>query len=327
MGKVHIFLSIIYQDTNACKKFWTFELLFLFAYAIILGMELNKEKLTAFAKSLGFTDIRFVDPGDMRDYKDLQQPRMLFDSASCTVVLFAPYRPTAPPQPGSMALSAYYITSHSSYHAARAVADYINQHGEKALHTVVISAKGAALKAGGFLGDNGFYYHPVLGSYVCIQTVLTDAFEPDEASLGSGGCLHCGACATACPSHAVGDIEKCLRNHLNGSIPEALRSDVYQLLGCEKCQSACPLNDAEQSETVSFPLEELLRGEATKTLRELAGANMARRGRLISQGALYAAATGQTQLIDCLKQLAENEGEPIRTHARWAADKLNGENK
>ncbi len=290
-------------------------------------MELNKKQLSAFAKSLGFADIRFAGADDMREQKGLEQPRALLRSAACIVVLFAPYRPAAlPPEPGSMALSAYYIASNRSYHSARAVADYIKQHGAQALHTDGVSAKGAALRTGGFLGDNGFYYHPEFGSYVCIQTVLTDAFEPDGASQETDGCLHCGTCAAACPSQAVGGIERCLRYHMNGPVPEALRGDVYQLLGCEKCQSACPLNDAACGEPVSFTLEALLRNDATKALRELAGPNMARRGRVISQAALYAAATKQTQIVDTLRQLAENEDEPIATHARWAIDQLNGEN-
>ncbi len=290
-------------------------------------MGITKEQLTAFAKPLGFADIRFASADDMPDKSGREQPRTVLRSTACIVVLFAPYRPSSPPEPGSMALSAYYIASHRSYHAARAVTDYLQQHGAQALHTDAVSAKGAALRTGGFLGDNGFYYHPDLGSYVCIQTVLTDAFEPDEAILETGSCLHCGACAAACPSQAVGDIERCLRYHMNGLVPETLRGDVYQLLGCEKCQSACPLNDAARSEPVCFALEQLLKGDATKALRELAGPNMARRGRIISQAALYAAAAEQLEQVSLLKQLAENEDDLIATHARWAIGRLNGENE
>ena len=290
-------------------------------------MELLKKQFAAFAQTLGFADIRFASADDMPEKKGCLQPRVLIPDAACIVVLFAPYQPALPPGSASMALSAYYIASNKSYHAARAVTEFLQQHGAQALHTDDVSAKGAALRTGGFLGDNGFYYHPQFGSYVCIQTVLTDAFEPDEAVQAADGCRHCGTCAAACPSQAVGRIAQCLRYHMNGLIPEALRGDVYQLLGCEKCQSACPLNDHIGSEPVSFALEALLKGEATKALREIAGSNMARRGRLISQAALYAAATGQTQLLGLLKPLADNENEPIRTHAYWSIDRLNGENK
>lgn len=290
-------------------------------------MELNKQALREYAKTIGFADIRFAGADDMSEIAGRRQPRTLMSNASAIVVLFAAYKPALPAEAGSMALSAYYIASHRSYHAARAVTEYIRRGGAQALHTDDISAKGAALQTGGFLGDNGFYYHPVFGSFVCIQTVLTDAFEPDEVSPVAGSCLHCGACAAACPSQAVGHVEQCLRYHSNALVPEALRSDVYQLLGCERCQMACPLNDTTRSMPVSFTLKQLLTGEATKVLRELAGPNMARRGRLISQAVLYTANTRQIRLLDLLTRIAENEAEPIAAHARWAIDQLNGDNE
>ena len=290
-------------------------------------MDMTKQQLIKFAMEQGFDDIRFAAANDMTEKNNLQQPHALLGSATCIVVLFAAYRPAAPPPQGHMALSAYYIASHASYHAARTVAEYLKQNGANALHTTAIDAKQAALRTGGFMGDNGFYYHPCLGSFVCIQTVLTNLCEPCDYEKGDSHCLHCGACTVACPSNAAGDLQNCLRYHINGTVPELLRGDVYQLIGCERCQSACPLNDDAQSKPVHFALEELLSGAATTEVRNIAGPNMARRGRLISQGALYAAATGQTQLREKLKQLAQNEAEPIRTHALWAIDKLSGEDK
>ncbi len=290
-------------------------------------MDMTRQQLVKFALAQGFCDIGFAGAHDMIQVKDLRQPRELLGGAACIVVLFAAYRPAGHVPPGHMALSAYYAASHTSYHAARAVAGYMKRHGAQALHTTAINAKEAAVRTCGFLGDNGFFYHPSHGSFVCIQTVLTNAFEPLEYKQGEAHCLHCGACAAACPSNAVGNIQNCLRYHMNGTVPEVLRGDVYQLLGCEKCQAACPLNSGMQSKPVCFVLEDILAGAATARLRELGGPNMARRGRLISQGVLYAAATGQKRLLSQLKRLAENEAEPIRTHALWAIDKLSGEHK
>lgn len=289
-------------------------------------MELSKERLGAFARAAGFDDIRFARADGLPESGGLLPPSALLQSAACVVVLFMAYRPTTAPEPGYMALSPYYVASHRAYHAARTVAEYIKERGAGALHTTAVSAKSAARAAGGFLGDNGFYYHPKLGSLVCIQTVLTGAFEPQPYA-ADGDCLHCGACAAACPSRAVGRMGDCLRVHLNGPVPEALRGDVYQLLGCERCQSACPLNAGETGEPYSVALAALLTGGATQALRELAGPNMARRSRLVSQGALYAASMRQTQLIPILKQLAENEAEPVRTHARWALEQIGGGEK
>lgn len=289
-------------------------------------MDLSVERLGAFARAAGFDDIRLARADGLPESEGLLPPRALLPGAACVAVLFMAYRPAAEPAPGSIALSPYYVASHRAYHAARAVAEYLRERGADALHTAAVSAKGAALATGGFLGDNGFYYHPELGSLVCIQTVLTNALTP-QTYAAAGGCLHCGVCAAACPSRAVGRAGDCLRVHLNGCVPEALRGDVYQLLGCERCQSACPLNAGETREPYSVALTALLKGEATQALRELAGPNMARRSRLLSQGALYAAATRQTQLIPLLRQLAENEAEPVRTHARWALEQISGGEK
>ncbi len=291
-------------------------------------MGTTKQDIKQFALSKGFCDIRFADAGEILAFtKDkVIDPRTLLSSATCIIVLYMRYYPSCPAPEGSMALSSYYIASHRSYHAARDVAAYLISKGGEALHTTALPARAAALRAGGFVGDNGFYYHPEFGSFVCIQTVLTNAFEPDTYPQSLSACLHCGACERACPSSGVTDMQKCLRFHINTSVPEDLRGSVYQLLGCEKCQSACPLNCADRDKPYVFALDSLLDGSQTAAIRELVGPNMARRGRLISQAALYAANTSQRQLLAALWTLAQSEDEPVRTHACWAYDKLNGEN-
>jgi epoxyqueuosine reductase QueG len=122
-------------------------------------------------------------------------------------------------------------------------------------------------------------------------------------------------------------MENCLRSHLNGLVPENLRSDVYQLFGCEKCQTACPLNRVDAGEPHSFLLDALLSGSALPDLKRLTGPNMARRMRVASQAALFAANTGQRQLVPQLAQLAESGNDPVGTHAAWALGRLNSEVK
>ena len=246
--------------------------------------------------------------------------------ATCTAVLFAHYLPAAEGSPpGYMPLSAYYPASNRSYHTAKALTTWLREQGASALHDTELPARAAALRTGGFIGDNGFYYHDQFGSYVAIQTILTDAFAPDEYAPAENRCTHCGACGAACSSTATRDLSRCLRKHINHEVPEALRGDVYQILGCEKCQIACPLNPPERSEPHVFALEALLSGTVTKELRALAGSNFVRRGRLQSQAALYAAATGAMQALPQLYVLSQSADEPVRTHARWAYEKLKGD--
>jgi len=289
---------------------------------------MNKQEWTQIALSMGADDVRFASAQGTLAFgeADCFDIAARLPGATCIIVLFSAYLPASPGAPeGYMPLSAYYPASNRSYFAAKALAERLREQGASALHDTELPARAAALRTGGFIGGNGFYYHERFGSYVAIQTILTDAFAPDEPAAANNRCMHCDACATACPSAAVGDIPHCLRRHINHEVPEALRGDVYQILGCEKCQIVCPLNPPGTSEPCVFPLERLLSGEATGELRVLAGSNFVRRGRLQSQAALYAAATGQTQVLPHLTELSQTAEEPVRTNVLWAIQKLKGE--
>ncbi|MGI5848483.1 MAG: hypothetical protein ACOX8Q_00195 [Christensenellales bacterium] len=247
--------------------------------------------------------------------------------ARCLIVLFTGYLPAKQAPYGKVALSSYYVASNYSYHATKKFVRYLQDCGMKAVHTVTLSAKDAAKKAGGFIGDNGFYYHDRLGSFVCIQTVLTDVDLPVDNADSDAACLHCGACSRECPSKAVGNIHNCLRYYINTLIPEALRKDVYQLFGCEKCQSACPLNSRDQSEPSTFFLDDLIKGTLTNEIKALAGTNMVSAARLLSQAVILAANTGANHLTGHIKEISEHADEPLCTHARWAFKKLTGKDQ
>ncbi|MEL7603744.1 MAG: hypothetical protein AAGU77_11385 [Bacillota bacterium] len=288
-----------------------------------------KQEVSRQARMLGLSDIRFADARGSLSYGD-GSPVALQDvmpDARSLIVLFAAYRPCGPAPTGYMPLSPYYPASHLAYNAARTLTGYLNSLGVKAVHATSLPARAAAMRTGGFIGDNGFYFHTVLGSLVCIQTILTDALFPPDAPEAGGGCRHCRKCMRACPSEALGEAGRCLRRHLNGLVPEPLRGDVYQLLGCEKCQASCPFNRFEPEEPVTFPLESLLDGSALPELRQLVGPNMARLMRIKSQAALYAANTKQYQLAPQLAKLADCGTEPAAAHAAWALNRLQSEVK
>lgn len=289
-------------------------------------MMISKEELISRARVLGVDDVRFAPAQGSLAFSKTEHYELgaLIKGASCIILLFTGYLPAGPAPEGFMPLSSYYVASHTGYRAAKAVAAQIRESGFSALHDTHLPARAAALRTGGFIGANGFYYHDRLGSCVSIHTILTDAFLPDNYAPAANLCSRCGACKAACPSGATADLSRCLRKHINQEIPEALRGDIYQILGCEKCQQACPLNPAGTSEPHLFSIADLLSGAATDAVRELAGSNFVRPGRLASQAALYAAATGQKQVLPLLWELAQTAEEPVRTHARWAAQKLEG---
>lgn len=287
-------------------------------------MDLSKSAAVSFAHALGFDDTRFVSPDVPLCKTALAANIDAQKEALSVAVLFLTYRATNSVPHGMMALSPYYTASHHAFNAAKDFAAYITSRGGIAQHTTALDAKAAALLSGGFIGDNGFYYHPSLGSLVCIQTVLTNVFLPDSYVNSDTACLHCGKCARACPSGGVKNLQRCVRYHSDSLIPEALRGDVYQLLGCEKCQTSCPLNRQDKQKPHSFSIDSLLEGSCMERLQNLAGKNMARRKRIVSQAALYAANTAHTTSLEHLRILSDSEQEPVRSHAIWAYNKLNG---
>lgn len=271
-------------------------------------MKVKKTTITNTALGCGADDITFVKDDKEKDF--------------CIIVLFFRYY-SAPRAPlGKIALSPYYIASNRGYHTAKKLTEYLIEQGMIAQHDKEINAKAQALKSGGFIGQNGFYYHPKFGSLVSIQTIRTNAVEPDEIITSDESCLNCGACKEACPSSGVGDIDNCMRKHSSTFIPEKLRGGLYQLIGCELCQTVCPLNPKEQRQTPQYSIIELLEGKHIKEIQELAGKNMARKQRILSHAAIHAANTGQKDALEQLKQLAKTSVSPTKEHAQWAVDKL-----
>ena len=98
------------------------------------------------------------------------------------------------------------------------------------------------------------------------------------------------------------------------------RAHVYQLLGCERCQTACPYNrNIAPVQGESFPLDGLLAGIYTHRIQELAGANMARPARILEQALVRAAETGHLGE----QQLASLDVPPLlRDTAAWAQEHL-----
>ncbi len=287
-------------------------------------MSCVKTSAIDYAHNIGIDDIKFVGPNvpvcetASKTYSDI------YNKVTCTVVLFKAYCPSKPAPLGMMPVSPYYVASHFSYSATKNFVAYLTNRGYFAQLATALDAKAAALVSGGFIGDNGFYYHPDLGSLICIQTVLTNAFSPDPPIKDGSLCMHCGACMNACPSKGVNNLQNCLRSYSDSFIPELFRHDVYQLIGCEKCQTVCPLNGKTKKAPYAFSINSLLEASCTDKLSYLIGKNMARKRKVVSQAALYAARTNYRDALKNLHALSQSACEPIKTHADWAYNELNG---
>jgi epoxyqueuosine reductase len=112
-------------------------------------------------------------------------------------------------------------------------------------------------------GRNNIAYAPVLGSYLRLGALCTDAdlgaigWDPPEVS-GAGlefldECARCHACQRACPTGCIPedgtviDAARCLTeaNENEGDWPSWIPVDSHNsLVGCMRCQEACPLDRA-----------------------------------------------------------------------------------
>jgi epoxyqueuosine reductase len=152
----------------------------------------------------------------------------------------------------------------------------------------------------------------------------------------------CGACAAACPGGAIGEeravyAERCLRHFapMKREIPEAIRALLgLRLIGCDDCQSVCPMN---RSIAPAEPPGELLRatrlsgrrdwgggqgGADLGALGRLIGENEARPVRITAAAALHAGNTGDAAYLPALGRLAKHPDDRVREMAAWAAARI-----
>lgn len=227
------------------------------------------------------------------------------------LVLFARYAPALTTEADRICISSYYVASNRAYLNAAKLAEALCAFGIPAKRDAELPAKKAALACGGWIGKNGFYYHPAFGSLVHIQTLLLEEQFDSVPEPTAKGCAGCGACIAACPGGAVTntgvEYSRCLRKHMNGTIPDDLKPHVYQLYGCEKCQLACPMNKPGETEGMAFDLKKTIQGETLPQLQELAGKNMARYVRTVNQAILCAANAGNTAVASAVSELSIDE--------------------
>ncbi len=87
------------------------------------------------------------------------------------LVTISPYTDHKPAKAGCIAVSNYYITSNTAYHRTRELENALRLFGVKSKMSHVLPARAIAVAHKGFIGKNGFYFHPEHGSMVYIGTV------------------------------------------------------------------------------------------------------------------------------------------------------------
>ncbi len=312
---------------------------------------MDTQELKTWAQELGFCDAALCSaaPFDAQREAVLSQPplserkQLRFDPQAddahmhSIAVLLWPYQPLELPQGRALFVDSYYQASNAAYHAAKALEERLKHAGHYAKANVSYPAKEAAARAGlGVIGDHSLLIHPVYGTRVVIILVATDMTAPEEAPAPRKECLHCGRCAVACPTGAIGQEgmnhpERCLRNFMmeGNVVPEEMRTLMgNHLIGCDICQRVCPMQKLETKESGSWQLEEFVSddpvvfSESVKRLAQEIGRNMARPKRVRAQAALLCGCIGDERDLSTLKAWALSDFEAIRVHAQWAIEQI-----
>lgn len=135
---------------------------------------------------------------------------------------------------------------------------FLKKQGLKAEELDLPARASACLAGLGFIGKNTMFYADEIGSYVGISTIGVDV-ELEENGKGKerichSGCAKCAKCVKACPTRAIDENGyginplRCismLNRHPDepaGELPSSGTALDRWLLGCEKCQEACPVN-------------------------------------------------------------------------------------
>lgn len=247
--------------------------------------------------------------------------------ANALLACIWPYAPFTPETP----LCSNYAPANASFHAAGRLLTALGENGVRA-ERVYVPVRELLLRSGlGVALLNGLTAIPPFGSRFAIQTLAAFVPEPvyDDAA-PRDACASCGACIDACPAHAIDknsgfDYRKCLRAYMGKeAMPDWVMENMTKMLGCERCQNACPYNagmDSVSELPASFSYERLLRGELRGAL-ELVGFNQKSGGRLIAHAAVMAANEGRADLLPLIEAWRDDPREAVRAAEQYAISKL-----
>jgi epoxyqueuosine reductase len=198
----------------------------------------------------------------------------------------------------------------------------------------------------GWVGKNTCILNQKLGSWLFLGVILTSlALQPDIPA--PDRCGTCTRCIQACPTNAfIGpyqlDASKCisyLTIEKRGPIAPDLREGIGKhVFGCDICQDVCPWNrKAPVSRAEEFQPRTELFNPALEWLAQLDQAEFARSFRgspvkrtklsgLRRNAAIAMGNSGNRKFAATLRRLSEDPDETVADAAKWALQRLVGDN-
>ena len=204
-----------------------------------------------------------------------------------------------------------------------------------------VDREAAARSGVGFYGKNTMLITRRHGSWVVLGTLVTDV-EIEPTPKLELDCGSCRLCIDACPTDALDepgtlDSTRCLSywTQAPAPIPDDFRAELgAQVYGCDICQDVCPwnrrarisLNEEFQPKAALFwpEIEQLLNKDETEWKEMISGTALRRakvKG-LLRNLMVVAGNSGVGEFRNALQKFLEHPEETVRSHAKWAIDKL-----
>ncbi|MBR0508065.1 MAG: hypothetical protein IJJ86_05600 [Clostridia bacterium] len=257
-------------------------------------------------------------------------PSASYPWANAVLICVYPYTP----YDDESLVASYYPASNRAYQAMKRLLAVLQEQGVRAARAETPYREQLASYGIGSRMDNQLLYLEPYGTYFNLQGAMLALPEPidyDPPREPKEVCDHCGICRAVCFGAIRGDYAfdwtRCEHTYLEGDpMPEDAMKWLPSLLGCMRCQAACPKNPKE---TVPVPDEirrvldpvAILRGDR-KEAGELIGKNLAAPKRLLRQAIVLAANQNRTDALPYLLKLKETEGDRFGAELDYAISLL-----